>query len=100
MTARHCHFDRSPQGTERRNLFHKSFAKQFLVPSSKNKPLLADDFYEDALFAFAVEFAIEDLLPGTEIELAAGDGNDHLPAHDAALEVRVGVVLEAVVPIL
>jgi hypothetical protein len=32
------------------------------------------------------------LLPGSEVELASGDGDDDLAAHDAAFQMRVGVV--------
>ena len=53
-----------------------------------------------ALAAFAVELAVEDLFPWAEVEPAGGDGDDDLAAHDGALEVRVGVVLAAVVPVL
>ena len=62
--------------------------------------LLADYFYEDTFLSFAVEFAVEDLFPGPEIKLAICDSDDHLPAHYAALQVGVGVVLKAVMSIL
>ncbi len=55
--------------------------------------LLADDFDQHALAAQAVEFAVKTLLPRTEVEATAGHRDDHLVAHDAALEVCVGVVL-------
>ena len=59
--------------------------------------LLADDLDQDALAAASVEFAVEDLLPGAEVEAAVRDGDDDLAAHDLALEVGVGVVLAGVV---
>ena len=34
----------------------------------------AKDFYDYALLALAVEFGVEDTLPGAEVELAVGDG--------------------------
>lgn len=40
------------------------------------------------------------MLPGAEVELAVGDRNHHLSAHDGALEMSVGIVLVAIVPVL
>src|ERR1700722_7581126 len=59
--------------------------------------LFADDFDEDFFGSVAVEFAVEDLFPGAEIELAAGDGDADFAAHDLALLVGVGVVFAGVV---
>src|SRR5882724_11615122 len=50
------------------------------------------DFRQDALSASPVEFAVENLFPGSEVEFAFGDGDDDFAAHDLALEMRVGVV--------
>ncbi len=54
-------------------------------------------FTRRPLLAAAVEFAVEDLLPGAEVELALGDGHHHLAAHDLAFHVGVGVVLAGAV---
>jgi hypothetical protein len=59
-----------------------------------------DDFDEGALFAKAVEFAIENLLPWAEVEFAPGDGDDDFAAHEGAFEVSVGIVLGAIVVVL
>ena len=45
----------------------------------------------------AVELAVEDLLPRTEIEPALGDRDDHLVVDEQVLEVGVAVVLAAAV---
>ena len=58
------------------------------IPSS-----LADDLDQHALAAAAVELAVEDPFPGSEVELAARDGDDDLAAHDLTLEVGIAVVL-------
>src|SRR3990172_8630863 len=63
------------------------------VPARHPTQSLADDFDENALSAPSIELAVEDLLPGTEIELAIGDGDHHLAPHDLPLQVRVGIVL-------
>ena len=47
-----------------------------------------------------VELAGENLLPRPEIQAAASNGDDDLPAHDGALEMGVRVVLAPVVRIL
>ena len=62
--------------------------------------LFSDDFDQGMFAAHAVEFIIENLFPGAEIELAVGDGDDGFSAHDRAFEMGVGVVLKAVVPVL
>src|SRR5262245_16288644 len=73
---------------------------RFATPSTQERKkrcaraaaLFADDFDQNSFLAAAVEFAVEDLLPGTEIQLAICDGNHHFTAHDLALDVRVRVV--------
>jgi hypothetical protein len=40
----------------------------------------AHDLDDDALGALAVEFGVEDALPGTQVEASAGDGQDDLPS--------------------
>src|SRR6266508_1857791 len=55
--------------------------------------LLADDLDEDALLAPPVELAVEDLLPGPEVELTGGHRNDHFTAHHRTFDMRVSVVL-------
>jgi hypothetical protein len=56
-----------------------------------------DDLDPRALAAPGAELAVEDLLPGAEVELSVGDGNDDLAAHHLALEVGVAVVLTCAV---
>ena len=61
---------------------------------------LADDFDQDSFLSPSVELAVEDLLPGAEVEFAAGHGNNDLPTHDLTFHVRVGIVFSHVVAIL
>src|SRR5579885_1654173 len=58
---------------------------------------LAYYFYEHALAAPAVEFAVKNPLPRTEIKLAVGDRNYDLAAHDLTLVVCIAVVLAGAV---
>lgn len=53
---------------------------------------LADDFDEDSFAAAAVEFVVEDVFPGAEMQFAVGDGDHDLASHDLSFVVRVGVV--------
>src|SRR3954470_4439183 len=53
----------------------------------------ADYFDQHALRTTAVEFAVEDLFPWPEVELALRDGHDYLAPHDRPLEMSVRVVL-------
>src|SRR5713101_2906920 len=55
------------------------------------------DLDDDAFPALAVELGVEDLLPWSQIEHAAGDRHHHLVAHQGALQVRVGVVFTSLV---
>ena len=55
--------------------------------------LLPDDLYQHALFAPAIELAVEDLLPRSKVEISVSDGNNHLPAHDLAFQMGIAVVL-------
>jgi len=62
--------------------------------------LLPDDLHQHPFLPFSIELTIENLLPGTEVELAVRDRDDDLAAHDRPLEVRIGVVFAAVVLVL
>ena len=58
---------------------------------------LPNDLDENSLSASPVELVVEDMLPGTEVQPAVGDGDDDLAAHDLTLVVGVGVVLTGAV---
>src|SRR4030095_8995024 len=62
----------------------------------------AENLHHHPLLPPAVEFGVEHLLPGPQIERTPGDGQDHLVLDEGALQVRVRVVLAglmvAVVP--
>jgi hypothetical protein len=55
--------------------------------------LLPDDLDEHALFAPAIELAVEDLLPRSKVEISVSDGDNHLPAHNLAFQMGIAVVL-------
>jgi hypothetical protein len=59
--------------------------------------LLPNHLHQHALRPSSVELAVKDLLPGAEVELAGGDGDDDFAAHDLPLEVGVGVVFAGAV---
>ena len=54
---------------------------------------LPNNLDHDSLAAATVELAVEDLLPGAEVEISIGYGDNHLSTHDLAFVVGVGVVL-------
>ena len=62
--------------------------------------LFANDLDKDPLGAFPVKLTVKNPLPGAEIEPTGGHGHHHLPAHQSALEVGVGVVLGTIVAVL
>ena len=57
--------------------------------------LLSDDFHQHSLFSLAVEFAVENLFPRSEIQFAFGDRHDNFTAHDLTLEMGVGVIFSS-----
>src|SRR5579864_5549753 len=61
---------------------------------------LPNNLDQNSLRPVAVEFAVEDLLPGAEIELAFGDRHHHFTPHDLALQVGVGIVLAGAVVVV
>jgi hypothetical protein len=54
---------------------------------------LADDFDQHSFAPPPIELTVEDLLPRTEVELAARDRHHHIAPHHLALKVCVPVVL-------
>ena len=54
--------------------------------------LLTDDFNQHAFPAAAVEFTVENLLPGSEVETSLRDGDDHFTAHELSLDMRIPIV--------
>lgn len=68
---------------------------------SKSRQLFADDPYQNPLLSPAIKFAIENLFPETEVELAVRNGYNHLTAHDLPLQMGIPVVLaKAQVPVI
>ena len=57
----------------------------------------AEDFYYDSLAALAVEFCVEDALPGAEVEFAVGDGQGGFVVEKEGFEVGVGIVFASLV---
>lgn len=57
----------------------------------------ANDLYQHALVSASVEFAVEYLLPGAEIEISIAQRDDDLAAHDLALDMRVRIVFAGIV---
>ena len=47
---------------------------------------------QHSLFSSAVEFAVENLFPRSEIQFALGDRDDNFTAHDLTLEMGVGII--------
>lgn len=70
---------------------------EFLCCPASGRPSLANDFDQGAFAPAPVKFAIENLFPRPEIELALGDGDHDLTPHDLTLQMRVGVVLPGAV---
>jgi hypothetical protein len=61
---------------------------------------VSDNFYQDSFLSSAIELAVEDLLPGTEIQFSARNRHDDLAPHNLAFQMRVSIVFAgAIVPI-
>src|SRR5688572_17959916 len=59
---------------------------------SKGAQSLSDYLNEHTLAAIAVELAVEDLFPGTEIQCAFGDHHHHFSPHDLPFHVGVSII--------
>ena len=63
--------------------------------------LVPNDFYQYALASSAIKLAVENLLPGTKVELSPCNRDHHLPSHDLTLDMGVCIVFPGVVmPVL
>ena len=65
--------------------------------SESSNVLFANNLHEDALLAATIELTVKDLFPGTEIELAFGDGDDDFPAHNLTFHMCVRIIFSRVV---
>jgi hypothetical protein len=71
------------------------------VGRRRKRGLFADDLDQHALFAHAIELAVEDLFPWTEVEPAVSDCDDYFASHYLALDMRTRIVFAGVVvPVL
>lgn len=61
---------------------------------------LADDFDEDAFSSAAVELAIENLFPRSEIQFAFRNRDDDFASHDLAFQMGVGVIFASPVVLI
>ena len=77
-------------------LVGKQLAELLMWPSPSRRHgrlrLLADDFYQHSFLATAVELAIENLFPRTEVESSLGDRDGDVAPHNLALVMRIGVI--------
>ena len=62
--------------------------------------LLSDDFDEHPFPSVSVEFAVEDLFPGAEMQFAFRYGDDCLASHDLAFVVGIAVVFAGTVMLI
>ena len=67
------------------------------MQADKSRNSITDDFDKNSFISFAIEFAIEDLFPRTEVELTFGHRNDDFTAHDLAFHMSVSVVLASAI---
>ena len=61
---------------------------------------LADDLDQHALAPAAIEFAVENLLPGAKIKLTGSDGNHDFSSHDGAFQVAVTIIFTGIVMLI
>lgn len=54
--------------------------------------LLPNNLSKNSLSPTAIEFVVEDVLPGAKMKLALGNRNHHFSAHDLPLVVSIGVI--------
>ena len=75
-----------------------------IIPRSKGlqrnnraiwRPLFPDDLNQYTFVPAAVELAVEDLLPGPEIQFPFRHGNNNLAAHNGPFQMGVPVIFAA-----
>jgi len=57
----------------------------------------SEDFYDDSFAALAVEFGVEDALPGAQVESAIGDREGGFVVEEQGFQVGVGIVFAGLV---
>ena len=62
--------------------------------------LFPDNLDEDAFMAATVELAVEDLLPGTEVQTPVCDRHHYFTPHYLPLQMGVGIILTHIMAIL
>ena len=62
--------------------------------------LLSYHFNQHPFFPFSVKLPVEDLFPGSEIKPPVCYCTNYLPAHNSSLDMRIGIVLESIMPVL
>lgn len=70
----------------------KVFGDNLFLSESSNRILLTDDFNQHPFGPATVEFPVEDLFPGSKVELSFGDGDHDFAPHDLPFMVRVGII--------
>src|SRR5262249_59587690 len=80
-------------------LFHQWFAGGTppLVSNRHAERLLAEDLDDDPFAALTIPFTIEHPLPGPQVELALGDGQDDFVSHSETPQVGRSVVFAGLV---
>src|SRR4051812_22665026 len=61
--------------------------------SRPNRRSLPDNLHQHPLPPPAVEFVVEDVFPGPQVQPTLGNRHHHLAAHDLPLQVRIGIIL-------
>ena len=62
--------------------------------------LFANNLHQHPFATVAIEFAVEDLLPGPKVEPAFGDGDDDFAAHDLAFHMGISVILAGAIVVI
>lgn len=65
-----------------------------------DKKLFTDYFHQHPLGPSAIEFAIEDLFPWSEIKFPIRDCDNYFPAHDLPFHMGIGVILSRAVMVV
>ena len=62
--------------------------------------LITNNFNQDPFSPFPVKFTIEDLLPWTKVEPAAGYCNNHFTSHKSSLYMGIGIIFKTIMLVL
>src|SRR4030042_3548243 len=62
--------------------------------------LLSNNLYQNPFLSSTIKLPIKNLLPGSKIQFALGNGNHNFPSHNLSFQMGISIILTIVVTVL